>query len=156
MNPLEMLQNLTPQELAIGSGVTFPINITKKTRRVWDKDTNTYKDKEVSGWYPELGSIDLIRNNLESLLVYNLGFRIRQETFGNNLESVLEEPNTQALNFYIKHEIRSLFSIYEPRIFFKNMRMQTHPAGLIIQVTYGINSDVPIEDYLNILIPNNS
>lgn len=156
MNPLEILQTLSPQELAIGSGVTFPIEITERVRRVWDETTKTYVSKKVKGWYPKLGDINLIKHNLESLIVYNVGFRIRQEGYGSKLESILEEPNTQALRFYIKHEIRGLFSVYEPRIKFKSMKMINHQAGLVLKITYEINSEVPIEDYLNVLIPSNS
>lgn len=156
MNPLEILQTLTPTELAIGSGVTFPIEITETTRKVWDDSSKTYTSKKVKGWYPKLGDINLIKHNLESLIVYNRGFRIRQEDYGNVLESLLEEPNSQALRFYIKQEIISLFNTFEPRISFKHFQMNYVQAGLIIRITFSLNSEVPIEDYFELLIPSNS
>lgn len=156
MNPLEILQTLTPQELAVGSGVTFPIEITNKTRRVWDESTRTYKDKQVSGWYPKLGDLDLIINNLQSVMLYPLGFRLRQEDYGNNLEACIEEPNTQALNFFIKDEIRSLLVRYEGRISYKSCKIKNLPNGIAVRIHYTINTDVPLDDYLDMFIPSNS
>ena len=155
MNPLEILQTLTPQELAIGSGVTFPIQLTKKTRRVWDDKTQSYVSKELTGWYPELGNLDLIKENLTSLLLYPLGFRIRQEYYGNNLEAAIEEPNTQALRFYIKHQIRALFAT-ENRITYQGIQIKNLPEGIAVRVRYTLNSEVPIDDYLEMFVPTNS
>ena len=156
MNPLEILQTLTPKELAIGSGVTFPIEITKKTRRVWDDTSHSYVEKELKGWYPKLGDLDLIINNLQSAFLYPLGFRIREEDYGNNLEACIEEPNTQALNFFIKDEIQSLLARYENRISYISTQMKNLPEGMAIRIHYRLNTEVPIEDYLDLFVPSNS
>lgn len=71
---------------------------------------------EDGGDHPISSSTKLIRQNLRALILYELGFRIRQEEFGTRLWECLEEPNTQALNFLIYEFLKDAILTYEGRI----------------------------------------
>lgn len=146
------LQQLTPAQLSIGQGVTFPIQISSK--KVWQLNLSNKKweEVEVRGWYPISGDTDLIRNNLQGCLLYQIGQRLRQEEFGNNLESCLEEPSTQVLVFFIENMIRTLISRYEDRITYKNTNIYTPKPGILyIRVQYQVRDDT-LEEYLDFAI----
>lgn len=152
---IEILQGLTPLELAVGSGVTFPIKITHKPKRVWDSVNKKVIEVNQSGWYPKMGNTDLIKHNLETALLYPKGFRLREEDYGNTLESIIEEPNTQALKFYITNAIRTIIGNYESRITFKEVQTRTNGATVVIRIHYTINTEQPIDDYLDLYMINN-
>lgn len=122
MNPLQK-QNMN--EIAIGSGMTFPIELSES--------------KHGQGWYPVKGDVNLIKNNLQSLILYPIGFRFRQEDYGTRITSCLEEPNTQALRFYIKAFILNGIQQFEPRITYQNLYMAQREDQLLFQINYGIN-----------------
>ena len=99
---------LNPKQKAIGSGITFPLEVKN------------------GGVYPVLGDIKLIEDNINSLILYPVGFRYRQEEYGTAVESYLEEPNTQALRFYIKNSLIAGIAQYEPRIFFNDLTTKAY------------------------------
>lgn len=94
---------INPLELAIGKGVLFPIQLSEKP------------DGTMS-WLPVTADINLIQNNLRSVLLYQLGFRLREEYFGTRLSECLEEPNTQALLFLVRLYIKTAIEYWEPRL----------------------------------------
>lgn len=150
-----LLKRLTPLQLAVGSGVTFPILIS--SRKIWVADFNkkTWKEETVKGWYPTIGDTNLINENLQNTLLYQIGARLRQEEFGSNLEACLEEPCTQVLVFFIENNIRTLFAQYENRITFKSIQtLQLQQGQVYIQVHYQVK-DTPVEEYLELIINKN-
>lgn len=68
------------------------------------------------GWYPLMGDISLIKQNLTAILTYQIGQRFRQEDFGSRTWECLEEPNTSALNLMIRNFVKDSISAWEPRI----------------------------------------
>lgn len=122
MNPLQK-QNMN--ELAIGYGVTYPIVISQS-----DKG---------KGWYPVKGDTLLIKNNIQSLILYSKGFRFRQEDYGTMLMACLEEPNTQALRFYIKTFLQEGIGRYEPRVTYRDLIMAQRDNQLLFQLNYSVN-----------------
>jgi len=88
---------------AIGSGVLFPIELT-----LTSDNTHT--------WGTVSGDISLIENNLRSLLFYQLGQKIREESFGTRLQECLEEQNTQLLTFLVKRFVITSIKLWEPRV----------------------------------------
>lgn len=155
-NTLETLRSLNPLELAIGSGVTFPIQLDTKTYKVWDSKSKTVQEVKLRGWYPKRGDLDLIKHNIESALVYPLGFRLREEEYGNNLEASIEEPNTQKLRFFIRLAVRNLVNEYEGRVRLKNVQFKATADGIAMRVHYSVIMDNPLEDYMDIYITNNT
>lgn len=69
-----------------------------------------------TGWYRLEGDVRLIKQNLTSILTYQIGQRFRQEDFGSRTWECLEEPNTSALNLMIKSFVEEGISSWEPRI----------------------------------------
>lgn len=123
-------------ERTIGSGVLFPITLTENSRR-------------ETGWYPVSGTPDLILHNINSLIQYELGFRIRQEDFGTRLRECIEEPNTQAQAFLVNQFIKQALSKFEDRIDFKNTSIVQQGTQLTITVNYSIRN-TNLGDSLNI------
>lgn len=90
-------------EKAIGKGAYFPITITEN-------------DNGNQTWAALNGDIDLIKQNITSLFVTDIGFRCRLEQFGTRLVECLEEPDTQALEFLIELYIKEAITSWEPRV----------------------------------------
>ena len=111
----------------IGNGALFPIKLGKNS-------------EGQTGWYRVYNDTRLIENNIQSILTYELGFRFRQEYFGNRLNECLEEPNTQKLNFMIQQFIDIAISPYEGRIALKNITTSRINQILDILVEYEILS----------------
>lgn len=128
------------KDQAIGSGVLFPFEVT------------TVDGK--SGVYPVTGKVDLIENNITSLMVYPRGFKFRQEEFGNILETYLEEPNTQALAFLIKANISSIIRAYEPRVELSKISTQQYESWIKAQIHFNI-SGTPLPAYTEVFLNRN-
>lgn len=83
--------------------------------------------------------MELVRNNINSILYYMIGQRFRQENFGNRLWECIEEPNSQALSFIIKEFIKTAIGTWEQRLTFKGIKVARVDAKVNIEVEYSIN-----------------
>lgn len=111
----------------IGIGALYPIRLEKNS-------------KGQTGWYPSYGDPKLIENNLRAILTYDIGFRLRQEDFGNRLNQCLEEPNTIALDYMIQRFIIEAIASYENRIRLNNIKSTHENHSLSILIDYHIIS----------------
>ena len=123
-------------ERNIGTGVLFPFKLTENSRG-------------ETGLYPVSGTPDLILHNLNSLIQYELGFRIRQEDFGTRLWECIEEPNTQAQAFLVEQFLKQALRKFESRIIYKGAEIVRKGTQLIINITYSIKS-TNLDDSVNI------
>lgn len=115
------------EDINIGVGVTFPLKVTEF--------------KGHSGVYPVEGDIQLIQDNLVSILQYTVGQRIRQEDFGNKLISIIEEPNNLVLDRAVYTYLRIAISKYEPRIKIKDINTIKDGSTVNIVITYSLISN---------------
>lgn len=113
---------LNIKQKAIGSGILFPFKVETKDGK--------------TGVYPVLGDTALIEHNIRTLFLYPTGFRYRQEEYGTNLQSYLEEPNTQALTFLINAHLKAGIGIYEPRVVLRKITTQQYQDWLISRAHY--------------------
>ena len=78
------------QANTIGVGALFPIVLsTPKDAQGNDEYVEIMVDGVVQrvkkvGWYPSTG-LDLVKNNVTSIFIYQIGERFRQESFGSRL-----------------------------------------------------------------------
>ena len=123
-------------EKNIGIGVLFPFIVKENS-------------SGETGVYPVSGSPDLIVNNLNSLVQYELGFRLRQEDFGTRLWECLEEPNTQAQSFIIEQFVKQALRKFENRINYTNIEIVRQDTKFILNIHYSIK-DTNIDDSVNV------
>lgn len=123
-------------EKIIGNGMTYPIVL------------GTNSDKKT-GWYPTKGSSELITNNLNALLQYSIGERLRQEDFGTRIWECIEEPNTQAQAFLINTFLKEAIASYEDRINYKESVISRKGNNLHIEMRYTLKQSNE-ENVLNI------
>lgn len=114
-------------EKTIGSGVLFPFSITKNA-------------SGATGVYPVKGTTDLILHNINSVIQYELGFRIRQEDFGTRLWECIEEPNTQAQAFLVNQFVKQALLKWENRIAITNTELIRQGTKLSIFIHYNIKN----------------
>lgn len=100
------------------TGMSFPIVLTN------------------GSWKPIKDSLQLIEENLRSLILYTVGSRLRQEEYGTRLWECLEEPNTQALQFLIEQFLKDAISQYEDRIEYKSSTVSRDFDKLYIELHY--------------------
>lgn len=132
---------LNIKQKAIGSGILFPLEVT----------TN---HNGKTGVYPVLGDINLIENNIHAVILYPKGFRFRQEEYGSILESYLEEPNTQALMFLIKANIRSIIAQNEGRINLERIETQQYDSWLVSRLHFSVKG-TPLQAYTDMMFHRN-
>ena len=131
-----MATNNNILEKSIGSGVLFPIQLEENS------DGKT-------GWYPKTGTTDLIIHNLNSVLQYELGFRIRQEDFGTRLWECLEEPNTQAQTFLVNQFLKQALVKFESRIKITRTDVIRQGTSLKLSLAYSIR-ELNVEDNVTV------
>lgn len=130
----------------IGNGAYFPITLTKSLDSAGE---------EVNTWAITKGEQKLVKQNLSSILVHQIGERFRQENFGSRLWEFLEEPNTTMLQYLIRRYVIDSISAWEPRI--KALSVSTTRSGtkVVINVKYQIELDTPVEELNFEYNPNN-
>ena len=132
------------QANTVGVGALFPIVLSTPT----DKDGNDeYVDIVVNGvvqhvkkvgWYPSPG-LDLVKNNLTAIFVYQLGERFRQENFGARLWECVEEPNTQVLSFMAATFVKDAIQTWEQRITNLKVDCTRDQSKLFIRVRFSVD-----------------
>lgn len=135
------IQDKNLKDLSIGSGVLFPFKVTSN-------------EASKTGIYPVTGDTNLIEDNIRSLLLHPMGFKFRQEEYGNKLKLYLEEPNTQALAFLIETHIKGLIPLHERRIFLKQIQSYQQDSWFIQRLFYSLTG-VPLEAYMDLAIERN-
>jgi len=114
-------------EKTIGSGVLFPIKLTENARG-------------ETGWYPVTGTPDLILHNVNSIIQYEIGSRLRQEDFGTRLWECIEEPNTQAQAFLVNQFVKQALLKWEDRISITKTELIRQGTKLSIAIHYNIKN----------------
>lgn len=114
-------------EKTIGSGVLFPFNITRNARG-------------ETGVYPVTCTPDLILHNINSVIQYEIGFRLRQEDFGTRLIECIEEPNTQAQAFLVNQFVKQALTKWENRISLTKTELIRQGTKLSIVIHYNIKN----------------
>ena len=110
----------------IGSGPLFPIELTKN-------------EMGQTGWYPVSGDTKLIENNLESLMIHQIGQKLRGEDFGTRLWECIEEGKTQAQAFLVNAFMKDAISSWEDRITYKSTTITREGSRIILRFHYVIN-----------------
>lgn len=112
-------------EKAIGSGIMFPIELSLSNG--------------LTTCQPISGSLDLIKQNISSILTYKVGQRLREENFGTRIEECIEEPNDQAMLFLLRRFIIDSISAWEPRI--RQVSIITNQSSdyIEIHISYVVN-----------------
>lgn len=147
---------------AIGSGATFPVVLTKfqeadtgKIRQVpqmealEDAEGNVTvtplfnpdgspKMVDAVGWNPFTGDPSLIVHNIQSLVDFQLGQKMRDEAFGTRLWEAIEEPNTQLQAFLVRDFLKKAINLWEGRIVFLDSKITRENEKLFIDLSYRI------------------
>lgn len=90
------------------------------------------------GWYLKKGKVELINQNLQSLMFTQIGQLIRNEYFGSRVNECLEEPNTQTLSFLVRRFIKDAIESWEPRLRFLESKVNKQNEKLFIYIRYEI------------------
>ena len=114
-------------EKTIGSGALYPIKLEQNS-------------SGQTGWYPVTGTPDLILHNINSVIQYEIGSRIRQEDFGTRLWECIEEPNTQAQAFLVYQFVKQALTKWENRIMITKTDLIREGTSLTIQIHYSIKN----------------
>lgn len=129
------------------TGAIFPLELTQ-ARDADGEPLYTYNDNgekvPLIGWYPVKDTHRLIKHNLTSILIYQIGQKFRDESFGTRLQECIEEPNTQLLEFLIKDFLKTSIPLWEPRI--GSISVETLLEGSKIYIRIGFVIENSIEN----------
>lgn len=114
-------------EKLIGSGVLYPIKL----------EPNSAGE---TGWYPVTGTPDLILHNINSVIQYEIGSRIRQEDFGTRLWECIEEPNSQAQAFLVNQFVKQAMVTWEDRIYLTKTELVRQGTKLSVIINYTLKN----------------
>lgn len=90
------------------------------------------------GWYPTTHLLELVGQNLRTLLTVPIGYLIREEKFGTRLQETLEEPNNEALRFLIRKYVTDAIQRHEPRVEVINVVAVREYSKVLVRVTYNL------------------
>lgn len=125
-----------------GQGLTFPIKLTTPLdangKEEYIEQPDGSRVKKV-GWYPESGLI-LIKNNLTSLFIFQIGQRFRQENFGSRLWECIEEQNTTLLEHMTREFIETSIKQWENRVKALDVQSFREDSKLYIQVKFATDA----------------
>lgn len=110
-------------EKSVGSGPLFPIEL----------DNN-------GGWGIVKGDLSLIENNLISILVFQVGWKLRQEIFGTRVYETLEEPNVPTLRLLVYRFVKDAIASWEPRIVLRENIITFTKTSVDIHIKYEVNT----------------
>lgn len=136
---------------SIGSGAYFPIMLTTVIGEDGKPETVTLPDGTVANkisWRPISGDLNLIKQNLISILTFQIGQRIREEMFGCRTWECIGEQNTQALAYMIQDFVMDGISSWEPRISSVNVKVFRDVDRVNLRIYYTVgNNDINTLDF---------
>ena len=138
----------------IGSGAYFPIKLTqaedsegKGEYTLQPDEKGGFQQVPKIGWYMLRGDAELIKQNLTTILTYQIGQRFRQESFGSRTWECLEEPNTQALRAAMTEFIERSISTWEPRISALRINITRFTLSKVsIQILFKVQDSTSVEE----------
>lgn len=143
----------TQQDIQVGAGAMFPIQLeTKKNKsglvelvpKVDPNGITVYNSEgEIElvpkvGWYVKTGDIELIKQNITSILTFQIGQKFRQENFGVMTWDLIEEPNTSALEFMLTEYILNGLTNWEPRITNIQINSMKKGTSIYLQISFTV------------------
>lgn len=134
----------------IGVGAAFPIVLsTPKDSEGNDEYVEILEDGVVTqvkkvGWYPSSG-ISLVKQNVTSIFVYQIGERFRQENYGSRLWECIEEPNTDLLSYMVAKFVKEALYLWESRIRGLEVTCTREQSKLFIKIRFSIGTASPEE-----------
>lgn len=137
----------------IGQGATFPIKLSTPKDKDGNPEYTTIMVDGVPtsvlkvGWYPGIG-LDLIKNNVTSLFIYQIGERFRQENFGSRLWECVEEPNNQLLEYMATQFVKATISTWESRIRGLEVHTLREDSKLYIKILFSVGTSATQEAIL--------
>ena len=114
------------QANTVGVGALFPIVLS------------TPKDAQGNG-------LDLVKNNVTSIFIYQIGERFRQESFGSRLWECIEEPNTDLLAYMATVFVKQSLTAWESRVRGLEVVCTRDGAKLFIKIRFSIGTQAPTE-----------
>lgn len=109
-------------EKTIGNGALFPIQLNN------------------GSWEISRGDIELINNNITSILVYQFGTRIRQEIFGNRNWECIEEPNVELTRLLVYKFTINAIQAWEPRVKLSSVDVTINKTSIDVKLRYIVNT----------------
>lgn len=138
------------QANTVGAGAMFPIVLsTPKDAEGNDEYIEilvngvTTMVKKV-GWYPSTG-LNLVKHNVTSIFIYQLGERFRQENFGSRLWECIEEPNTDLLSYMAAKFVKESLYMWESRIRGLEVVCTREGSKLFIKIRFSVGTASPEE-----------
>lgn len=119
----------------IGKGPSFPIVLTD------------------GQWKNEEDAMALLKSDLKSHLVYQVGTRLRQEDFGNRLEECLEEPNTNILVRSVTNFILESLNGWDSRIDRmgpEHIKVIPGQASIQVELTIPLTNSVVVSELFTV------
>lgn len=144
----------------IGSGLDFPIKLSTPL----DADGNPIQILNENGDMvnlvtvaPLVGNFDLIKQNIINTLNTPLGFSLRNEYFGCRITELIEEQNSQAIEFLLRDYIKDAIRTWEKRVVINKIITQYIKDTVIIKLRLNlINTLQEVEFELNYNTTNNN
>lgn len=135
---------------SIGIGPFFPIELTTPLDDEGNPETVINDQGETVpkvGWYNLRGDMLLIKQNLITILNFQIGQRLRQEYFGVRTWECLEEPNVSALNLMIREFVKRGIASWEPRIKALRVSMAAPTKEAIrLLIQFSVDSSQSVEE----------
>lgn len=97
-------------------------------------------------WSPLRGDTRLIKQNIAALLIYQIGFRFRQENFGSRIWECLEEPNDNVVETLIRNFLAQTMAAWEPRVSLVKVSTVRYFDKLAIKLFIQVRGDRNVQE----------
>ncbi len=102
------------------SGVSIPFRIDPATGGVaWQRNES-----------------EKIKENIIHILMTNVGERVMRRKYGGGLRQLIHDPNNQALNAIVQHQIARTIGRWEPRVVLQSVTVAQNNGLLIADLQY--------------------
>jgi phage baseplate assembly protein W len=77
-----------------------------------------------------------IKENITQLLLTRIGERVMRQQYGGGIQQLVHDPNNDALQALVHHQITKAISSWEPRVLVQNVRVTQREGILTIELQY--------------------
>ena len=108
------------------------------------------------GFFPRSFDKEVVFQNIRQLLLTSKGERVKYPSFGTNLRAAVFEPITGALLEELRSDIANVISVYEPRVYVKDLKVvggtDSSPNTINVALNVGFTSAPFEEEVIDVVI----
>ncbi len=98
-----------------------------------------FRIESTTGGVAKESGAEKIKENIIHIILTGVGERVMRRDYGGGVKQLVHDPNNDALNAIVQHQIAKSIGLWEPRVLLQEIRV-TQQGNAVAQVASGASA----------------